>query len=555
MSERLHPYFRFDTLVVGAGNRLSATAARSVAESPGSGYNPLFIYADPGLGKTHLLMAVGHRALEINPNLRVEYLTLDDFVEAFHTALAAGQGETYRRHVAEAQVLLLDDVQFLAHRREMQSELIRLIDAMQAEQCQIVLASDRPPADIESLDDRLIRRFAGGLVVDIAAPDFETRAAILSMRAQERNVDFDRDVYNAVAGLPFGNVRELIGALNRLIALQAVEQSTLGATEAVAFLRGDRVSGESVVVPADAPYAVAVEAGAAAQSEPATPEIEVPGTDGIPAADASEGSAPAEVSQDEFGSFLDEVVARVADQVEAWRSRVAEAILRWEGQGYRTTRLAQLLDGDAPPDIDTVIRAYEEDIERLQAMESEAERLALDVAGSPLFRDPDQVSAAESLLQQAREGVGPPPGPSPLWRLEDLVESGGTRVALRSARSVAETPGTRYNPLVVIGGSGRGKTHVLHGIGNLLAGDPDAVVACLDAHAFTTELIDAIERDRVAPWRARYERATAFLLDDVHVLAEKERTQEELYLLFNKFLGSDRQMVFWRSYPGWSHDS
>ncbi|MCZ6756247.1 MAG: DnaA/Hda family protein, partial [Gemmatimonadetes bacterium] len=240
MSDRLHPYFRFDSLVVGAANRLAATAARSVAESPGAGYNPLFVYSDPGLGKTHLLMAIGHLALEINPNLRVEYLTLDDFVEAFHTALAAGQGDAYRRHVGEADLLLLDDVQFLAHRREMQAELIRLTDYMQTEERQIVLASDRPPAEIEALDDRLIRRFAGGLVVDIAAPDFETRAAILSRRAQERKATFDRDVVDAVAGLPFSNVRELIGALNRLIALQAVEETPLGAMEAVAFLQGEK---------------------------------------------------------------------------------------------------------------------------------------------------------------------------------------------------------------------------------------------------------------------------------------------------------------------------
>ena len=534
MSDRLHPYFRFDSLVVGAANRLSATAARSVAESPGTGYNPLFVYADPGLGKTHLLMAIGHRALEINPNLRVEYLTLDDFVEAFHAALAVGQGEAYRRHVGEAHVLLLDDVQFLAHRREMQAELIRLTDYMQTEERQIVLASDRPPAEIEALDDRLIRRFAGGLVVDIAAPDFETRAAILSRRAQERKVTFDRDVVDAVAALPFGNVRELIGALNRLIALQAVEDTPLGAMEAVAFLQG-----ENDPPPPDLPVPIVVAASPA-------PEVPVP----VQAADVDpQPAGPDQAAADEFGSFLSEVVATVSHQVESWRSRVAEQILRWEGQGYRTARLEALLEEEVPADIDAVLEAYQQDVDRLQALASEAEELASDIAGSAVFRDPDQVAAAEDLVARAREGVTPPPGPSPLWQLEDLVESGGNRVALRSALAVAQDPGVRYNPLVIVGGSGRGKTHLLHGIGNVLGALEGAVVACLDANDFTSQLIDALEQERVAQWRTRYQQATALLIDDVNLLADKERTQEELYLLFNRLQADDRQMVFTSAVP------
>jgi len=158
----MNPLYRFDTLVVGAANRLAFTAAKAVAESPGTVYNPLFIYARPGLGKTHLLMGIGHAARAINPALSVEYLTLDEFVESFHAAIAAGQGEAYRRRFIDVDLLLVDDVQFLTHRREMQSELLRLTDALQSANRQIVLTSDRPPAEIEALDERLIRRFAGG---------------------------------------------------------------------------------------------------------------------------------------------------------------------------------------------------------------------------------------------------------------------------------------------------------------------------------------------------------------------------------------------------------
>ena len=186
MTADLNPRFRFDTFVVGAANRLAVSAAKSVAESPGVAYNPLFIYSGPGLGKTHLLMAVAHAARTINPGLVVEYLTLDDFVESFHAAVAAGQGEAYRRRFTEIDLLLVDDVQFLDRRREMQSELLRVINSMQTANRQIVLTSDRSPSEIESLDERLIQRFAGGLVIDIAAPDYETRVAIVRRHAEER---------------------------------------------------------------------------------------------------------------------------------------------------------------------------------------------------------------------------------------------------------------------------------------------------------------------------------------------------------------------------------
>jgi hypothetical protein len=198
----LNPHARFTSFVIGSANRLAATAAKAVAESPGAAYNPLFIYATPGLGKTHLLMAIGHGAQEIDASRTVEYVTVDDFVEAYHAALAAGQAETYRRRFTEADLVLLDDAQLLTGRRELQSELLRLIDLLTAADRQIVLAGDRPPEEIQSLDERLIRRFAGGLVIDIGAPDYETRLAILTRRAEERQVTFSPEVLAAVAEPP-----------------------------------------------------------------------------------------------------------------------------------------------------------------------------------------------------------------------------------------------------------------------------------------------------------------------------------------------------------------
>ncbi|MGH7676389.1 MAG: DnaA ATPase domain-containing protein, partial [Gemmatimonadales bacterium] len=167
MTSALNPRYSLDTLVVGAANRLAVTAGRTVAENPGSAYNPLFIYSGSGLGKTHLLMAIGHQAKKLAPALTIEYLTLDEFVESFHAAVAAGQGDAFRSRFQNVDVLLLDDVQFLADRKEMQAELLRLTEALQAAGHQIVLTSDRPPPEIADLDERLISRFSGGLVVDV----------------------------------------------------------------------------------------------------------------------------------------------------------------------------------------------------------------------------------------------------------------------------------------------------------------------------------------------------------------------------------------------------
>ena len=504
MTATLNPLYRFDTLVVGAANRLAFTAAKAVAESPGTVYNPLFIYARPGLGKTHLLMGIGHAAHAINPRLSVEYLTLDEFVESFHAAIAAGQGEAYRRRFIDVDLLLVDDVQFLTHRREMQSELLRLTDALQSANRQIVLTSDRPPAEIEALDERLIRRFAGGLVIDVASPDYETRVAILRRKAEERRATFGSGVLEAVASLAIDNVRELLGALNRLVAFQAVSDTPLQPAQARALAGGS---------------------------------------------DAVEGAAPAQQPPDEFSDFLSDITATVAQQVDSWRSKVAAAILRWEGEGFSTTRIEALLQQEMTVDPEEMLRQFETDVARLRALHAEAAELAPDLAGSTAFRDPDDIAGAEALTDRARQGAHPPPSPSPLWKLDELVEAAGNRMALQAGRAVVGEPATRYNPLVIVGASGVGKTHLLHALGNALAAGGKNPVACLSAHELTSELIEAIDRNAVGAWRARYRTAGAFLLDDVHLLANKDRTQDELFVLFNFMIESGRQMIFTSTVP------
>jgi chromosomal replication initiator protein len=501
MTSTLNPRFTFETFVVGAANRLAVTAGRTVAENPGSAYNPLFIYSGSGLGKTHVLMAIGHAAKAIAAQLNIEYLTLDEYVEAFHAAIAAGQGDAFRRRFQNVDVLLVDDVQFLTNRKEMQAELLRLTEALQQAGHQIVLASDRPPAEIADLDERLISRFSGGLVVDIGIPDYETRVAILRRKSEERGSKFQPGVLETIAKVEYPNVRELMGALNRLIAFQAVN---------------------------DAPINEEVDRKVL----------------GVPTAASSAAASPAAASPDEFSQFLTDVTVTVGKAVEAWRARVTEAVMRWEGEGYRTGRLEKLLDQETPAAVDEEIAAYVQDVERLKALEAEVAVLDPQAAGEKVFRDPDQLDEAEAAAAKVRAGAAPPPAPSAAFPLDSYFTGPSNEVALSAVRDAIAKPGKKYNPLVIVGRSGLGKTHLLNAIGLELAKKKNAVVACLSTQGFVDELIAAIDGNRVDWWRARYTRATALLLDDIQLLAGKERTQEELFNLFNQFLDADRQLVF-----------
>ena len=507
MTSTLNPRFTFDTFVVGAANRLAVTAGRTVAENPGSAYNPLFIYSGSGLGKTHVLMAVGHAAKALATQLNIEYLTLDEYVEAFHAAIAAGQGDAFRRRFQNVDVLLVDDVQFLTNRKEMQAELLRLTEALQQAGHQIVLASDRPPAEIADLDERLISRFSGGLVVDMGVPDYETRVAILRRKADERGTSFQPGVLETVAKIDYPNVRELMGALNRLIAFQAVNDTPIN-------------------------------------EEGARKVLGIPSAAGLSTAASSTAASSTAASSDEFSQFLTDVTVTVGKAVEAWRARVAEAVIRWEGEGYRTGRLEKLLDQETPAAVDEAIAAYVQDVERLKTLEAEVAVLDPQAAGGKVFRDPDHMDEAEAAAAKVRDGAAPPPAPSAAFPLETYIGGSSNEVALSAARDAIAKPGKKYNPIVIVGPSGLGKTHLLNAIGLELARKKKAIVACLSTQQFVDELIAAIDGNRVDWWRARYRRATALLLDDIQLLAGKDRTQEELFNLFNQCIDADHQLVF-----------
>ncbi|PIY96894.1 MAG: chromosomal replication initiator protein DnaA [Candidatus Kerfeldbacteria bacterium CG_4_10_14_0_8_um_filter_42_10] len=223
----LNPRYTFENFVVGKGNDLAKAACEAVAEKPGIVYNPLFIYGGVGLGKTHLLQGIGHKTLEIFKNKKVVYVTCERFTNEFIQAVSKGTTEKFKDFYRSADLLLIDDIQFLATKERTQEEFFHTFNALHQLNKQIVISSDRPPKAIPALEQRLVSRFEWGMIADISSPDLETRIAILESKCREKGFDIlDRDLLAYIASSVQSNVRELEGALNRLIAHHELNNST-----------------------------------------------------------------------------------------------------------------------------------------------------------------------------------------------------------------------------------------------------------------------------------------------------------------------------------------
>ncbi len=222
----LNPRYTFDTFIVGKGNELAQAAAMACAEKPGEVYNPLFMYGGAGLGKTHLMQAIGHELLRNNPKARVLYVSSEHFTNEFIQAIFKGSMTAFRDRWRAVDVLLVDDVQFLAGKEGTQEEFFHTFNALHQQNKQIILSSDRPPKAIAALEARLLSRFEWGMIADIQEPDLETRIAILRVKCRERKCQLDDATLSYVANIIQHNVRELEGALNRIMAVHNLSRTS-----------------------------------------------------------------------------------------------------------------------------------------------------------------------------------------------------------------------------------------------------------------------------------------------------------------------------------------
>ena len=549
------PAMTFETFVVGSANRLAAAAARRTCESPGTAYNPLFLYSAAGLGKTHILHAIGALTEELHPGHVVRYRTLPAYLEEVAKAAGQGKHDAAVKEYLDVGLLLLDDIQAVAGEVEAQEGLLRTLDALTERGAQVVLASDRPPAEIDGLDVRLLSRFSGGLIVDMGEPDYETRVGIVRREAESKGWALVDGVSEAVARFPLRNVRDLQRALAGVVAFQ--ERSGQPVTvEDVPRLMSDllKKSGPSAKkvgaqgvensAPAGKP---AARPPAASQRGPAPGRQTVASGPGAPAAPASTPAAAARPA----ASASDKAPGPNAPTPEAaeppkgggkgepWRKRIYRAADIARAEHVSAVKLVRLLDQpEPPPDWEEIVQRFESQLERIRDIRRELKELGdpWPQAAATLLTNPDRLDESESLLASARE----------LRRsFAALSEGPGIRglggrypaLAVKAAEQLIRGAPSTYNPLYVHSPDAGRSVALLEAVGRTyLEANPGARVGFTSLPDFATEFVNAIQTGVAGAWRERWWALELLLLHGVQDLSRVERLQDEVFHLFDALI-------------------
>ena len=511
----------FASFVVDAANQAALAAARSAADASRMPYGPLLFVGPRGSGKTHLLRAIRDRAALVESPRQVELVALNRLGEVVHGRGMSDAAGALRDRLHRADLVLADDLDGVTRHLHVQAFLFDVVERRVAGHRPTVVTSGLPLGKIPDLDSRLLRCFRDATVVELRLPGQPARVTILQRRVAELGVSIASGLVEALASVEFASIKEYLGALSRIIAFQQASPVLISPEDALALIGADR--------------AAMVGSGKGGGD----------GAGGVGSAIGRGGSAGVELPPStEFDAFLSEVVANVSSQFDHWRGRLREAIGYWQAHGIRTRRLESALATEGGGDPEPIIVAFGHDAGELQRLAAEARVVAPDLAGAEVFHDPDQLTAARDLLAEARSRRAPLAAPLADLRLEALGVGASNRLALEAAAAVAADPGVRYNPLVVIGPSGVGKTHLLHGIGNALIARGLSPVACLSAHSFLGEIAAIRGPDEAAQWRARYHWVAALLVDDLHLLADETRAQAELLQLYTALVDANRPLVF-----------
>jgi chromosomal replication initiator protein len=237
--DNLNPRYRFDSFIVGTFNELAYAAAQAIIESPGTKYNPFFIYGGTGLGKTHLIQAVGNSIKDKYPNKKVHYMTLEKFATDFVNSLQSNKANSFKEKYRKYDLLIIDDIQFIGKMEKIQEELFHTFNTFYENNKQIIFSSDKHPNYIPELADRLKSRFAAGMIVDISEPEYESRLAILKVKLRELGVELEEDLIEYVAGSVQGNIRELEGSLNLIVCQYRLKNKPLTIVEVKNLLKNN----------------------------------------------------------------------------------------------------------------------------------------------------------------------------------------------------------------------------------------------------------------------------------------------------------------------------